>query len=110
MRVQSDWVKAYHAANPLEAELLVGLLRNRGLAAGLRSQGLMGGIGELPLDALQTPVWVPPEALQSARAILQDYEAQAKVERAWSCPQCGEDNEASFELCWQCGQSPIVAK
>lgn len=103
-RVQPDWVRAYSAANPMEAELLVGLLRQRGIEAGLRSQGLMGGIGELPMDALHTPVWVAPAQLGNARAVLEDYEAQGQ-EEGWMCNHCGEENEASFELCWRCGQN-----
>src|SRR5690554_5053896 len=101
-QVQSHWVRAYSAANPMEAELLVGMLAHQGIAAGLRSQGLIGSIGELPLDALYTPVWVAPENLAAARDILQAYEA--KHDRAkWACPECGEINEGNFELCWQCG-------
>lgn len=105
-RVQPDWVRAYSAANPMEAELLVGLLRQRGIEAGLRSQGLMGGIGELPMDALHTPVWVAPAELDNARAVLEDYEAQGEAD-TWSCSECGEINEASFEFCWQCGQNRL---
>ncbi len=102
-QVQFHWVRAYSAANPMEAELLAGLLRQNGIEAGLRSQGLMGGIGELPLDALHTPVWVDPENLEPARRILIAYEGKQE-EPAWTCANCGELNEASFELCWQCGQ------
>jgi hypothetical protein len=30
--------------------------------------------------------------------------------RAWDCPQCGEENPLSFELCWKCGAaSPVPA-
>ncbi|MGX5913906.1 DUF2007 domain-containing protein [Aliidiomarina sp. Khilg15.8] len=106
LRVQSDWVRAYSAANPMEAELLVGLLRQRGIDAGLRSQGLMGGIGELPMDALHTPVWVMPSQLAAARSVLEDYEAQGE-QAPWTCSECSEINEASFEFCWQCGQNRV---
>ena len=100
--VQSHWVRAYSAANPMEAELLVGMLAHQGIAAGMRSPGLIGGIGELPLDALYTPVWVAPEDLAAARDLLQAYEAQPN-RASWSCSECGEINEGNFELCWQCG-------
>jgi hypothetical protein len=88
----------------MEAELLVGLLRQHGIEAGLRSQGLIGGIGELPMDALHTPVWVMPDQFSAARKVLEDYEAQGE-QTAWDCQHCGEHNEASFELCWQCGHT-----
>ncbi|RUO31554.1 hypothetical protein CWE12_00705 [Aliidiomarina sedimenti] len=104
MKVQSHWVKAYSAGNPMEAELLVGLLHRQGIRAGLRSQGLMGGIGELPMDALYTPVWVPAESLVAAKQVLTAYEAQSGDE--WRCQNCAEVNGSSFELCWQCGEPP----
>lgn len=106
VQVKSGWVRAYSAANPMEAELLVGMLAQHGIAAGLRSQGLMGGIGELPLDALHTPVWVDPADLERARDLLQAYEAKHDAQE-WHCPACGEINEGNFELCWQCGQERV---
>lgn len=102
-KIQSDWVTAYSAANPMEAELLVGMLSQHGIAAGLRSQGMVGGIGELPLDALHTPVWVAPRDLEPARQLLKAYEAKQE-EPQWRCSHCGEENEGNFELCWQCGE------
>lgn len=101
-RVGSDWVRAYSAANPMEAELLVGMLAQHGIRTGLRSQGLMGGIGELPLDALHTPVWVAPQDLNDARTLLQAYERKPE-HASWVCPACGEHNEGNFEICWHCG-------
>lgn len=106
MQVQSDWIMIYSAANLIEAELLAGLLRQQGICAGVRSQMLGGGIGELPLDALYTPVWVPPNQADTARQVIHNYEASAKQTSVWHCPHCGEDNESSFELCWQCMQPP----
>lgn len=103
-QVKSDWVRAYSAANPMEAELLVGLLQQHGIGAGLRSQGLMGGIGELPLDALHTPVWVAPRDLEPAREVLKAYEAKNDGPD-WTCSECGEVNDPRFDFCWQCGQA-----
>lgn len=102
-RVKNGWVRAYSAANPMEAELIVGLLQRNGIDAGLRSQGLMGGIGELPLDALHTPVWVAPGNLAAARDIMRAYETKNEGPD-WQCEKCGEVNDPRFELCWQCGQ------
>lgn len=104
-RVKNGWVRAYSAGNPMEAELIVGLLQRHGIDAGLRSQGLMGGIGELPLDALHTPVWVAPTDLEAAREIMRQYETKNEGPD-WTCSNCGEMNDPRFELCWQCGATP----
>lgn len=103
--MKSEWLRAYSAGNPMEAELLVGLLRQHGIGAETRSQGLLGAIGELPMDALHTPIWVAPSDLDHARKVLQEYE-EKNDGPDWTCPQCGEMNTPEFELCWQCYTPP----
>ncbi|MCL5049268.1 DUF2007 domain-containing protein [Aliidiomarina maris] len=106
MQVKSDWVKIYTAANSMEAELIAGLLRQQGIEAGVSSQLLGGGIGELPLDALYTPVWVSPKHVETAREAVIAYEKSAQQTSVWQCSYCKEQNPAGFELCWQC-QKPV---
>lgn len=106
MQVKSDWIKIYTAANSMEAELIAGLLRQQGIEAGVSSQLLGGGIGELPLDALYTPVWVSPAWAELARDVVSAYEASARETSVWQCSYCNEKNPAGFELCWQC-QKPV---
>lgn len=61
------------------------------------------------------PGFRPPAEIWVARS--QDYEAARKVvaetvstidgeaaSEPWTCPRCGEANEASFEVCWNCGK------
>ncbi|RUO25864.1 hypothetical protein CWE09_03810 [Aliidiomarina minuta] len=105
MQIQPDWKQVYSAANPMEAELLVGLLQHQGIQAGVRSQGMVGGIGELPLDALHTPVLVEPDEFQRARELMLNYESKQNQIDEWRCAHCGEENGANFEVCWQCGHS-----
>ncbi|MCC5856049.1 MAG: DUF2007 domain-containing protein [Idiomarina sp.] len=96
-----EWIEAYAASNPMEANMLVGLLQSAGLEAGLRGPGMAGALGEVPVDALITRIFVPAEQRAQARDILHHYETATPDE--WQCSACGELNGGSFELCWQCG-------
>jgi hypothetical protein len=48
-----------------------------------------------------------------ARQLMKDYEAsharphpdEDVPEETWTCPSCGEQVEADFDLCWNC-QTP----
>lgn len=98
-----DWVPVYWAAHSVEAELLAGMLRSQGIAAGVRTNSTASGAGELPVDVLQTAVRVPPDQLQDAKQALADYERPSGAD--WVCSQCGEANGSAFETCWQCGNA-----
>ncbi|WP_165831913.1 DUF2007 domain-containing protein [Aliidiomarina sp. B3213] len=108
--VPADWIEVYLAANPVEANLLVGLLNAEGIPAGVKGIGVAGGIGELPVDALQMPIYAPEAKKASARAVLKDYERNGQLKHAqsdWTCSECEEVNGSAFEICWSCGYSPI---
>ncbi|WP_107852152.1 putative signal transducing protein [Oceanimonas marisflavi] len=100
----SDWIPVFEAANSLEAHTLKGALESRGMAVQLRGEALSGALGELPMDVAQVTLLVQKRDWQRARAFLQEY--QQKEKRTWHCAQCGEENDASFEICWRCGGGP----
>jgi hypothetical protein len=45
--------------------------------------------------------------LLRARQLLEQDQQRAAQLGAWTCPQCGEQNEPTFDLCWRC-KSPQV--
>jgi hypothetical protein len=54
-------------------------------------------------------VWVRGEDFDRARAILAEHEtrdADATPKSRWKCPECGEINEPTFEVCWNCQAVP----
>ncbi|MGF1685210.1 DUF2007 domain-containing protein [Photobacterium japonica] len=99
--MNEPWCKVYSAANMLEAHSLKGLLLAHNIDAQTRGDGLSAAAGELPANVVEVSVWVRQSRQGLARSVLQDYEQAAEWE--WQCPQCGEDNAGSFEICWQCG-------
>ena len=98
---EEAWCKVYSAANALEAHSLTGLLHTHRIEAQTRGESLSAAAGELPANVVEVSVWVRVSQHTQARAVLQGYEQAAEQE--WQCPQCGEDNAGSFEICWQCG-------
>lgn len=96
------WIALYQASHQLEAHALKGALEVAGVPVRLSGGGLQGAIGELPVDLLQVTLMVPSHALDDASAVLAAYLKQP--EAGWRCGHCGEENGASFEVCWRCGQ------
>jgi hypothetical protein len=55
-------------------------------------------------------VMVPEDRLEEARAILADFaghragepQPDAPLFRPWECPCCHEQNDGTFDICWNC--------
>lgn len=88
--------------NFVEAEAL----RTRLDAAGILSV-IDGAETQLMLSYVGTAlggvkVKVAPEDYDRAVALLEDDESKAAIAGPWVCDRCREQNDATFELCWQC--------
>ncbi|GAA5218349.1 DUF2007 domain-containing protein [Corallincola platygyrae] len=92
----------YEAANGIEANLLKGMLATEGIEVTLKGEQLLGAVGELPMSVQQVSLWVDSGWYSAARRLLESYERKQSAQ--WCCHQCGETNEGSFDLCWQCSQ------
>jgi hypothetical protein len=96
---------ARHAA---EAHLICGHLETHGIAAVVRGEFLLGGLGELPAGLCQ--VWIVNDnefkrADALLRQFLQGEKANERLREPWRCTNCGELLEAQFTGCWQCGMA-----
>jgi hypothetical protein len=69
----------------------------------MRNEYVSGVTGEVPVFETWPELWVVHD---------RDYDRAAEIIRTvftdtpgdpWLCAGCGEQNEASFEFCWQCG-------
>ncbi len=95
--------RVHTAANLPEAHLLVDLLAHRGIRARVFNANASSLAGELPIDATLPQVWVENAAHASrAREIIEEY-LRSGNGPARKCPDCGEENPSSFDLCWSCG-------
>jgi hypothetical protein len=101
-----------HAAkNPAEAHLLRALLADAGIESLILNemlQAAQGDFGLAPEVAPQVALLDPrdhPRALAVLEEMLARSRPGAEEHALWSCAACGEENDSSFELCWQC-QAP----
>lgn len=69
----------YHAASPLDAQLVVDWLAAEGIDAHVQGNYLSGAIGELPIGEM-VRVWVADDDEAAARACLAEREAQNSAE------------------------------
>ena len=93
-----------------ENRLLVGnaenILQANGVNVVWKNQFNQGAIGETsPTDAWPQ-LWVVNDADYARACELLENALSGKDAPEWTCPNCGERNDTSFEICWQCRSEP----
>lgn len=78
------------------------LLLTHGISTELRNVYASGASGSLAFTEVWPELWIEPKDVIRAEAVLQDFHQQADV--TWVCAECKEENPASFDYCWNCGQ------
>lgn len=98
--------RVYFAENAMVAHHVKSLLDAEGIACEVtgESGGTSVGIGTTHLST-KPSVWVGnPDDYARALEIVRKYEASAPQDLpAWTCAQCKETVEGSFDICWNCG-------
>ena len=101
----------YSARDSFEAYHLRGLLESAGVEAVVLGDALTIARPEVPPTHASLPgVWVRQEDADVATAILAEWrtnrtrqeEGEVSSE-TWFCGSCGEEVEAQFTDCWNCG-------
>ena len=96
--------RVYAAANLPEAHIVVDLLADRGIRARIFNAHASSLAGELPIEASLPQVWVEDaDDAPRARQVIDAFFSAAATGPGVKCPACGEENPASFDLCWSCG-------
>jgi hypothetical protein len=100
-------IKVYTAANLPDAYLLLGLLGAEGIKAHILNANAQGGLGEIPFANTYPEIWLERTGdVQRTKNIIEQFERPQLAGEVLTCGQCGEDNPAGFELCWNC-RTPI---
>ena len=100
--------EVYSAADTQEAHLIKAMLEEAGVEARVVGDHLQNAIGVLPAVTIASRVWVNTEDFDQARKIIADHQARRQSSSSatpaseWKCGKCGEPNEPSFEICWNC--------
>ncbi len=84
----------------IEIHAWKGLLETQGIDVELKGEALLGATGEFGFDASYAEVWVLKSKENEAKQLL---DSTKHLGAQWICKECAEENESSFELCWQCG-------
>ena len=98
-------IAVYRAGNQTEGNFVRGLLAQEGIPVTASSEG-SGPRGA----QVEVELQVPDRYAEAAQRIIQAYEEQVDApsgtESSWTCQRCGEENEASFDACWNCQAAP----
>ncbi|MCY1040949.1 zinc ribbon domain-containing protein [Corallococcus sp. bb12-1] len=87
-----------------EARMLAGALESAGLSVDIRGESLAPLSGEIPSTEAWVELWLWPQELEAGRQVLSELHANEEAaNRSVTCPRCGEEIPANFELCWSCG-------
>lgn len=96
--------KIYAAADLPQAHLLLHLLEEAGIEARILNENMQGGTGEIPFIHTWPEIWLENANNQTtAEKIIREFENRKTSNDIIACPDCGEENPANFESCWQCG-------
>ncbi|WP_297529388.1 putative signal transducing protein [Thiohalobacter sp.] len=99
-------IRLYSAPDLIALQPARDLLDAAGIPYLVRNEFLSGALGELPAQEIWPQIWVAEADIDRARTALQPLKSAPARDKGspWTCPRCGEENDASFEICWQCGQ------
>ncbi len=98
-------MKVYSSPNLTMVGHLKNVLELRGIACSIRGEFAGAAIGLLPPIVCWPELWVVDESqAEEAKQIIREALGPTEGEPAhWKCPQCEEDVEGQFDVCWKCG-------
>jgi hypothetical protein len=81
------------------------IIESHGITTFIKNEFAQGAIGEVSAIDSWPELWVLNDAdFEQAMDILESSQKSIKGED-WSCNNCSEKNDASFEICWNCQSS-----
>ncbi|MEJ2156147.1 MAG: DUF2007 domain-containing protein [Desulfobacteraceae bacterium] len=85
-------------------EIMKDVLEMHGIASTIRNQYLSAAVGEIPPHESWPQLWVSDQDFERARKIIETTEKEStESHQVLTCSNCGEDVEAHFAVCWNCG-------
>ncbi|RJG42243.1 putative signal transducing protein [Motilimonas pumila] len=92
----------YTHENPIMVNNIKNILAQAGVETLLRNEFSQAGLGEIPAFDTWPELWViEPLQYEKAQQLVEAIKQQHNAP-AWFCTQCHEENDGSFEICWQC--------
>ena len=97
----------YTHENKIIVENARNFLDNHGIYTELKNDILCGAAGELAPSETWPELWVEDVVYNRANTLVQQL-TQEPTGAPWLCSQCHEENEPTFEICWNCQSERIV--
>lgn len=96
-------VKVFTDPNGFIVAHVQNLLALDGIQSEIRNEYAAGATGELAYVDVWPELWVAQWQESKAKLVISKLGAD-EFSGEWCCCACREVNEASFDLCWQCGE------
>jgi hypothetical protein len=94
----------FSSPSVVDVEFRQALLEEQGIACTVRNLLLSGTSNEGRYTFAVPELWAINDAdVALAHIVLSPDAANASDAASWGCPSCGEDCEAQFTSCWNCG-------
>lgn len=90
----------YTHENKIIVENTRNYLSECGIDSEMRNEFACGAIGDLSPIQTWPELWVSENDFTQAKKLIDSI--VNSTDPSWSCTQCGEENDASFEFCWNC--------
>ena len=94
--------RLYDAQNRIDAFLLRDRLMHANVDAHVFNQHMEAVSGDVPFGVAGPQVWVDDEDYDKAKGVLLAFEQERARIGSRRCVHCGEENPATFDLCWKC--------
>ncbi len=91
-------------ANPLEAEIMRTRLDAAGILAVINGAEVAHMLSHIGTAVAKVRLEVAPEDFDRAVEVLNEDERRRGELTDWKCVRCDEDNDAAFDLCWNCSK------
>lgn len=84
------------------------LVENAGIAVKLKNEYAAGGVGDLsPFDAW-LELWVLEDKDYQHAIEIIGSSLSSEGAKPWICDFCNEQNDSSFEVCWNCQREKVL--
>ncbi len=94
--------KLYSSSNRIFLEILEAKLKADGINCFIKNQ-FPPAAGEVPPAVAWPEIWVDSNHFENAKSILTtELETESAPHPPWQCPQCKEEVEGQFNICWNC--------
>ena len=78
------------------------IVENAGIETVLRNEYASSAAGDLSPFDTWLELWVVNDSDYAEAMKIIETLSSGKNQEEWVCEKCGEKNDASFDICWQC--------